>query len=104
GMTSDDRGRTSLSASEAVDVASAMATVVSSGRKSAAAAAAATRVRSSRTLLPPPPLGWTRFVRTIRYVREGGSIQTEVPVNPRCPTASGGKKIDAVREKVLETS
>src|SRR5213594_896042 len=85
--------------------ASPMATAVpSSGTNSAAPAAAATRARSSRILVPPPPLGCTRLVRRIRYEREGGSIQTEVPVKPRWPTESGGKNGDAVSENVLEMS
>ena len=86
-------------------VESPIATFVgSSGTKRAALAAAATRVRRSRMALAPPPLGCTRLVRRIRYERVGGSIQTEVPVKPRCPTDSGGKYGDAVREKALDTS
>src|SRR5262249_60073762 len=60
-------------------------------KKSSAPTAAATRLRRSRILLAPPPLGCTRLVRMIMYVRVGGSIQTAVPVNPVWPTEFIGK-------------
>src|SRR5262245_4931812 len=60
--------------------------------KSAAPAAAVTRVRNSLMEAAPPPSGWTRFVRMMRYERLCGSIHTEVPVNPVCPTEPEGKK------------
>ena len=68
------------------------AVVTGTGRNSAAPAAAVTRVLSSRMRAAPPPLGCTRLVRRMRYVRLAGSIQIDVPVNPVCPTDPPGKK------------
>ena len=40
----------------------------------------------------PCPSGWTRLERRMTNVRELGSIQSEVPVNPVWPKEPGGKR------------
>src|SRR5687767_15113829 len=65
---------------------------------SAVPTAAATRTRNSRIREALPPLGCTRLVRRIMYVRVAGSIQIDVPVNPVWPTEPIGKNGAWIRE------